>query len=685
MVLSGRYKGDAFRLAAVLYVDNNYEVTPRTILRKIIESIFLENDNVFLSTDNVIDQIQDRYEITYSEEEVKECINSNLEDHFLVNKKDDGSYILCLEIKRLELLRKKLNHKNIDYFIDEFLKLNATNFEGVSNGKEVIYRFLYEGFLSNISSFTRLLDSDFDLKTFIENLNHNFDLDEAKLINSFLKWDESDKNKCVFDISCFALEYCLITNNKSSSVFELNNLKNKNFYLDTNVIFRAIGINGDTRKRRTLTFLDKFSDAQEKLIITKFSDTEFRATIDHYISELGRFSKGKRIGSEVFLEYSSNKDIYHHYFEWRSKRANNSLELYRASILSTYEALIRKYNIKLYENIPINVFEEDTKKDIDQLIEDIYAGKRLWARNPENVNYSSIHYDAKNIYLIAKERGEATNDIFQAKHFYISTDQLLKKWDLERETKTPIVILPSHWMTILLKYYSRTNDDFKSFVSFISLSQNGSSISNRTLANVLKGISEITEDVSQQSRITKVLVENKFNDIINENSSVDEIADNARNYTENLLEKELAEQRKAISDLSGDFKKQEEKIKKLQASKKNDSDKLDKYQKIIIDGKLKKYSRLGYLFLFGVILGVIILLLLFIYQDSSWNHISKLKNWCNSLKEDSLEKSIAFALSYAIPVGLIAYCFSEFNKRLCSKEKKNEKKETYTKELLNEN
>lgn len=34
-------KNQLFRLATVLYADNNYEVSPKTILRKIIESALL--------------------------------------------------------------------------------------------------------------------------------------------------------------------------------------------------------------------------------------------------------------------------------------------------------------------------------------------------------------------------------------------------------------------------------------------------------------------------------------------------------------------------------------------------------------------------------------------------------------------------------------------------------------------
>ena len=46
-----------FRLAAVLYADNNYEVAPKTIHRKVIESVLLECGAVEFSVHQIIDFI----------------------------------------------------------------------------------------------------------------------------------------------------------------------------------------------------------------------------------------------------------------------------------------------------------------------------------------------------------------------------------------------------------------------------------------------------------------------------------------------------------------------------------------------------------------------------------------------------------------------------------------------------
>ena len=56
-------KNQLFRLATVLYADNNYEVAPKTIIKKVIESALLSNGNKSISTHNLIDFIFDTYNL----------------------------------------------------------------------------------------------------------------------------------------------------------------------------------------------------------------------------------------------------------------------------------------------------------------------------------------------------------------------------------------------------------------------------------------------------------------------------------------------------------------------------------------------------------------------------------------------------------------------------------------------
>ena len=82
----------------------------------------------------------------------------------------------------------------------------------------------------------------------------DFENGDIDLINGFFKYESAEKDKLIFDIVSLSLEYCLLASPK-----ELNKrqISNKIFFLDSNVIYRAIGLNGEERKNLTLQFIKR--------------------------------------------------------------------------------------------------------------------------------------------------------------------------------------------------------------------------------------------------------------------------------------------------------------------------------------------------------------------------------------------------------------------------------------------
>ena len=142
---------DIFRLAAVLYADNNYEVSPEAIHKKIVESIFLDNNNCDLTIENIIDLIEDNYTLVFAQHEVESIVTNIKGNHFQTSKNREGETIVRLSKQRLNLLSSKISRNNIDYFISEFQSLHQEY--KIGHLKSIIYKFLYEVFSTNISSF----------------------------------------------------------------------------------------------------------------------------------------------------------------------------------------------------------------------------------------------------------------------------------------------------------------------------------------------------------------------------------------------------------------------------------------------------------------------------------------------------------------------------------------------------
>lgn len=678
-------KNELFRLAAVLYADNNYEVSTKIIHRKILDSALLDCENSDLTIHSLIDYIENKYSLLISEEEIQDIINK-YPDSFLVNYKD-SSKTVCLSQKRKQLLESKIKENNIDFFITQF----SIERENKIYIKDTLYDFLYHMFSINTASFQKLLDKEKDITNIISIQDSKYSNDQIELINGFLNWDNEDKNKAIFDISSYALEYCLLTNKKGSSNFKLQNLKNKKFYLDTNVIYRGMGINGLDRQKRTLTFLKKFKEAGEQIFLTKITDEEFRNSIKFYVDKLRRVENPK-ISSKVFLEFRSLKDIHSYYHNWRKNKTNHSLELFEAYILNEYKLLLERIDIKIDYKIPYDGDDKETKEYINDLYSSLNNSKPI----DKPTNHQSLLNDVENILWIEKKRDGKVENIFDTLYFFISSDNLLRKWDFYRGFTTPIVLLPSQWMSILLRYFDRTKDDFKSFVSFLNLRNNEKLIEGEKLNLILSGISEMTSDVEQQRYLVSNLIEKDFSKIININSSDEKIIEQSRLYAKTELEKTVALLSEKVEILKQETNEKGEKFKAVIKTAKNKKDinleletelKKEKefnqnLQQENLDFKISKgilkWRRVLWLYIPLSLTLVLIYLMAIFFEDSSLNIGKNLLNQIDNRESDSTRNFLntLFYLPLAASGWMIWKSVNKFNSDKID-DKKKELKEKY--------
>ena len=678
-------KNELFRLAAVLYADNNYEVSTKIIHRKILDSALLDCDNSDLTVHEIIDYIEEKYSLLISEEEILNIIDKYA-DSFLVGYKDNSKTI-CLSQKRKQLLESKIKENNIDYFINQF----SIERENKKHIKETLYDFLYHMFSINTASFQKLLDKEKDITNIISIQDSKYNNEQVELINEFLNWDNVDKNKAIFDISSYSLEYCLLTNKKGSSNFKLQNLKNKKFYLDTNVIYRGMGINGLDRQKRTLTFLKKFKEAGEQIFLTRITDEEFRGSIKFYIDKLRKVENPKT-SSKVFLEFRSLKDIHSYYHNWRKNKTNHNLELFEAYILNEYQLLLDRLNIKIDYKTPFDDEDKDTKEYINDLYSSLNKSKPI----DKPSYFQSTLNDVENILWIEKKRGGKVENIFDTSYFFISSDNLLRKWDFYRGFTTPIVLLPSQWMSILLRYFDRTKDDFKSFVSFLNLRSNEKLIEGEKLNLILAGISEMTSDVEQQRYLVSNLIEKDFSKLININSSDENIIEQSKNYAKTELEKQVALLSKKVENLEEETTLKGQKVKAVIKTAKNKKDinieleselKKEKevnknlHQKNLefnISKGIAKWRRILWLYIPLSLILVLIYVFAIFFEDSNFNIGKNLLEQIDNQTSESM-KSFLNTLFYLPLAGcgwMIWQSINKFNTEKIDNKKK-ELKEKY--------
>lgn len=496
----------------------------------------IENGNQFITIPNLCIYINATYELVFSEDEINDIIKSPKNSGFEISS-NKGKLIVRLTNEREDVLRSKIKDKTIDDYIVEFETLFSIS------AKELIYKFLYELFSNDVGSFQKLINAKKQTTEQFRVNPQNYSDSEKDIINNFLNWEQPFKDKAIFDISSYAIEYSILTNKSNSLSFQ--SLRNKQIYLDANVIYRALGINGEAREVLTKTFLQKFNDVGEKLIITKFTEEEFKDSIKFHINNIRRFNN-PRVSSSVYVENSFNEEICNFYHKWRSKRVNSSTDLFLAHIYNLYDEFVKKYNITIEKKCPYNIEDEHIQSQLREMSAQIYSQKQ----QQDNTAYeNSAYIDAENTLWIETKRGNKCNNIHETGYFLISTDQVLRRWDYLRNDNIPIVLLPSQWLSIILRFLNRTNDDYKSFVNFLNLRSNEQAISGEKLQIILAGISEITADVETQRGLMNILVENRFKDIINGDKDDETIFERAKYFAKSETDKRIEELKQNQDDL----------------------------------------------------------------------------------------------------------------------------------------
>lgn len=564
----------SIRTAAVIYAD---EPTAKTvsIKRKFIESVFLTNENAELTIAELANKIYEIFELSFSEEELDSIIANETDKYFLVldAKYVENKKISLLQSRYLYLYNKETQN-DITQYIDEYLLQHpqvSIQSESIQN---LLNRYFYELLNTNISAYSQLLNPNKDAETSIKVESKNFTQAEIDIINDFLNWNNIEKNKAIFKLLSYALEYALVSNNARDNVY-LSSLRTKTFYLDTNLLYRALGINGDTRKKRTTVFLKKCKESGQKLIISVYTKKEFEESIDFHINQL-KSSQFGRINPAIFDKYCYGESIYQYYHEWRKGRITYGFDIFKAHLVSEYKKLLKLYNI-----------DEDYKTPLDSDIYDkkIEQYKAEIARIKYTKREQQHHYDACNLLWLELNRGNNNINLIDCKYYFISTDQKLKQWDESHSLAQPLLLLPSQWMTLILKYFSRTDDDFKSFISFLNLPKNDSILTETDLQMVLAGISEITEDFDLQEHIVADMVASKFKGII-EKQDYSKTRESAKQFAKDKLEdhfkEQIAAQKKEFNEITENTQEaHKQAIQELESKLKNEFEKHFSY--LLID------------------------------------------------------------------------------------------------------
>ena len=528
---------DIFRFSATLFSETNDAYSTADAQLQMVKCMFVKYDNAQMSKADIVAGLLDVYRYHVSEGEITNLIDRSRKVFQSVTVDGSLLYNLTPEAYSNTLsLQKKSIDAYIDIFSEQYKLLDPILC------KDAIYRYLYELTTTNINAYRVLLSgnkgchfTDAELSVDVTDLGEK----ELECIHAFLDWDHKGKNATLVNVVFTCLEYCLLISGDSPNSLLKGVYKQRIVYLDTNVIFRALGINGESRKKVVLAFLHKCKQANIKLVILSNTKKEFFETTDTYISHIDNFPRGTMYPGayEAFSDYN----MYAFYDEWHQAHPMMSLKYFQIHIETLYNDFIKKNGIIDDEKIPMSINTAHTFGQLrNTYSRSIYQKKqnyRLEHGLTQEVNHSSTH-DGTIIRYIEMLREQHVED---REIYLVSSDKILRAWDMNREnSEYPVVIYPSQLFLVLLKMCGRSDDDYKSFIQFINIKPKANQMTSDKANVIISAISSITEDVKAQRGIVDAFCDGEIRKMLQQSQSDSDLYESVQNASKHYLETELA-------------------------------------------------------------------------------------------------------------------------------------------------
>lgn len=649
--------------------------------------MFVATGNDYLVKSDIISMMLKIYKYHISEDEVDNILRKTKGVFQAITK--DGEKAVCLTQSAYSEC-EEAQKNNIDSFIDVFI--TEKEIADPEKCKSAIHIYLYELTTTNINSYRVLLagkdGTQFSSSELSVDVSCLSDV-EKQLVHDFLAWDNIAKNAALGNLVYCCLEYCLLINGDSPNSLLKDFIRQREIYLDTNVIFRALGINGVSRQNVVTTFLRKCKQAKLKLLISHSTRTEFFDTIDYYVSQMEHYPRG-----DIYLgayEEIADYNIFAFYEGWRQEHTQMSLKYFVTYIKSLYLKLIKDFGIEDDVKIPGAIFHSDEFKNVRNR----YSASIKSVKQGIKADYLADDYRYSNRdshdatvvrYIELLREKSADKDIFLA-----SSDRALRLWDMNRlDGEYPVVVYPSQLFLILLKTCGRSDNDYDSFVSFINIRPSSKRVSPENAHIILSGISSITEDISVQKHLVEAVFSDDFQNVIKNSTSDMDLYEKVQRISQNYLDEDLRKKEATIVALQADVSrygiegkalqdKIEEKDTALTESsrtiQRQDEEIKQKQDRILSHAERKtqpKYIAKTYvipvLLALFVLTFVLFILLQFICKGEKWNFAVAFFDWARETYFGTYVGDCIYAIDLALAaiVGwmLKKWMVNPFNKKL---------------------
>ncbi|MFR1807840.1 MAG: hypothetical protein ACLSWV_02705 [Pygmaiobacter massiliensis] len=442
-------------------------------LTKIIKLILFDCFGESITIREIAKRVKKVYSLEFSDDEINSALKRDKSKSFVLEKSAADPIYNKYTLSPDEY--KKIADQGNKNIFENIVQRYKNSEEGQSfacetaNVKAIILRYIYSVFNADVATVLSLMN--YKGGNPLAAPPEQFNKEEVALLNSFLNWNDAEKNKFVFRAISCCFEYCMMTVKKNNSSYD-SLFNGKKFFLDSNIVFRLAGFNNTERQEVVSAFLEKCKECGIKLAITNFTNDEINRTLTYQVEQLKRLLMDSApISVEAVTALSSkyaNLDFYEKYVNWVKVPKNKAADY--GAFLTSLKKEVEKHLSKM-EFVRFASYEQNELKKFIKLTESFSAFK---CTRYKDIYKASIKTDIENyLYMTQLNATNTSNNFTDKKYYFISADHSYIDWVKEQEPGAiPTFVLPSVWYSIMLKYKGRTIDsanDYTAFCQFLNL------------------------------------------------------------------------------------------------------------------------------------------------------------------------------------------------------------------------
>lgn len=512
------------RLSCLLQDRDNQDF--KRVVLSIIFELLYENSNQDLYSEEL-------YKATVKKS--KEPIERDFFDNLIANSKSfilttaENDSFIKMTPEKFEEVEKNISEFSIEPSIINFL--NAKNYD--ERIKETIVNILYQSIYENIYAFNPA-----NITTLVPDvIKNNFEQSELDIFNEFLEYDDPVKNRRLYNQFVKAIEFAILTSGKGVKKFSEKLYTDKIYILDTNIIFRMLGVGGIERKETILKLIESCINQGVKFEFTLNTYQELINTLESSINKISKAEQSKKVDiiQELVADapHFFNDDFIVQYSRLKNEKKVNSPEQYGLEMKARFKKMCVDYNLE-QANHSINLEAYEIGLFAKKLISE---RKKITAYR---YSHKQAKVDAFNVLYVRKRRGNNNFNYSEVKSFYLTTDRGLNKiLSDDSEVLIPATILPSQLFAI---HNPLTDDskevDYQNFFRFIKRRTSEFKHRGRDVFSFIQQAQVYTTDKEEIKSLILAFTDERYssskNDAVNENVLI-KFKDFAKTYFDNRL------------------------------------------------------------------------------------------------------------------------------------------------------